>query len=190
MTENSTDKNQKEEDKTPTSDINHEHRDNNTNTEHRADEQYDYDAIEEDDDARMETTKTQTQRRQSASGSKPVSASSSSSLSTDARSGAETDSTALSRTAQLATTHTDVELVAAALRPDNTASMTMAVDEEAEILRTTITRETTGGMQSTVDDTIVNLTVADAVVTAVEQCRHTCTDSQSQSQSQTSQTHE
>ncbi|MDQ2053536.1 MULTISPECIES: KEOPS complex subunit Pcc1 [Halobellus] len=67
-----------------------------------------------------------------------------------------------SRTARLRTTHADAETVAAAIRPDNTDSMEMVV--EGETLVTTITRETTGGLQSTVDDTVVNLTVADAIV--------------------------
>ena len=38
----------------------------------------------------------------------------------------------------------------------------MAVEGDA--LVTTIERETNGGLQSTVDDTVVNLTVADAIV--------------------------
>ncbi|WP_336022341.1 KEOPS complex subunit Pcc1 [Halobellus salinisoli] len=67
-----------------------------------------------------------------------------------------------SRTARLRTTHADAETVAAALRPDNTDSMRMRV--EGDTLLTRIERETTGGLQSTVDDTVVNLTVADAIV--------------------------
>ena len=66
------------------------------------------------------------------------------------------------RTARLRTTHADAETVAAALRPDNTDSMEVAV--EGDQLVTTVSRETTGGLQSTVDDTVVNLTVADAIV--------------------------
>ena len=72
------------------------------------------------------------------------------------------DATAESRTARLRTTHADAETVAAALRPDNTDSMEVAV--EGDQLVTTVSRETTGGLQSTVDDTVVNLTVADAIV--------------------------
>jgi hypothetical protein len=72
------------------------------------------------------------------------------------------DATAESRTARLWTTHADAETVAAALRPDNTDSMEVAV--EGDQLVTTVSRETTGGLQSTVDDTVVNLTVADAIV--------------------------
>lgn len=66
------------------------------------------------------------------------------------------------RTARLRTTHADADAVAASLRPDNTDSMSMVV--EGETLVTTVERETTGGLQSTVDDTVVNLTVADAVI--------------------------
>jgi len=68
------------------------------------------------------------------------------------------------RTARLRTTHADAATVAAALRPDNTAAMGMTV--EGDTLVTTVSRETTGGLQSTVDDTVVNLTVADAIVDA------------------------
>ena len=75
---------------------------------------------------------------------------------------AEPAATAASRTARLRTTHADAATVAAALRPDNTDSMETAV--EGDELVTTVSRETTGGLQSTVDDTVVNLTVADAIV--------------------------
>jgi hypothetical protein len=77
------------------------------------------------------------------------------------RDGTGTD-TSPSRTARLRTTHADADRVAAALRPDNTDSIEMVV--EGDTLVTTIGRETTGGLQSTVDDTVVNLTVADAVI--------------------------
>jgi hypothetical protein len=66
------------------------------------------------------------------------------------------------RTARLRTTHAAADAVAGALRPDNTDSITMAVEGDA--LVTTVERETNGGLQSTVDDTVVNLTVADAVI--------------------------
>ncbi|WP_435182696.1 KEOPS complex subunit Pcc1 [Halobellus sp. EA9] len=70
------------------------------------------------------------------------------------------------RTARLRTSHADAETVAAALRPDNTDSMEIAVEGDA--LVTTISRETTGGLQSTVDDTVVNLTVAETIVDTVQ----------------------
>ena len=78
------------------------------------------------------------------------------------RTDAEPAATAESRTARFRTTHADAATVATALRPDNTDSMETAV--EGDELVTTVTRETTGGLQSTVDDTVVNLTVADAIV--------------------------
>jgi hypothetical protein len=48
--------------------------------------------------------------------------------------------------------------VAAALRPDNTAEMTTRVEDDAVV--TTIERDSTSGLQSTVDDYVVNLRVA------------------------------
>lgn len=75
---------------------------------------------------------------------------------------AQTGDPSPARTARLRTTHADADAVAASLRPDNTDSMSMVV--EGETLVTTVERETTGGLQSTVDDTVVNLTVADAVI--------------------------
>ena len=81
---------------------------------------------------------------------------------TDADPEANAPNDAQSRTARLRTTHADAATVAAALRPDNVDAMGMAV--EGDTLVTTIARETTGGLQSTVDDTVVNLTVADAIV--------------------------
>jgi hypothetical protein len=66
------------------------------------------------------------------------------------------------RRARLRTTHAAADAVAGALGPDNTDSITMTV--EGDTLVTTIERETNGGLQSTVDDTVVNLTVADAVI--------------------------
>ena len=74
------------------------------------------------------------------------------------------------RTATLRTDHgtpTHAKWVAAAVAPDNTDSMTTTVDGTA--VRTEIERETTGGLQTTVDDYIVNLSVATAVIEAVEE---------------------
>ena len=62
------------------------------------------------------------------------------------------------RRATLRTTHARPEVVAAALRPDNTAEMT--TDIEGDQVVTTIERETASGLRSTVDDYVVNLTVA------------------------------
>ncbi|MFW5949441.1 MAG: KEOPS complex subunit Pcc1 [Halolamina sp.] len=66
-----------------------------------------------------------------------------------------------SHEATIATTHDDPGAVAAALTPDNTDTMTTAVD--GDTVRTTIVREDAGGLAASVDDYVVNLTVADAV---------------------------
>ena len=65
--------------------------------------------------------------------------------------------------ARVETTHADAATVAAAVVPDNTDSMTTRVDGDTIV--TEIERETTGGLQSTVDDYVVNLTVAETVAT-------------------------
>ncbi|QKY19243.1 hypothetical protein B4589_002200 [Halolamina sp. CBA1230] len=63
--------------------------------------------------------------------------------------------------ATIATTHDDAGVVAAALAPDNTDTMTTTVD--GDTVRTAIVREDAGGLAASVDDYVVNLTVADAV---------------------------
>jgi len=66
------------------------------------------------------------------------------------------------RRATVTTTHGDAdaaERVAAALAPDNTAEMATRVEGEAVV--TTVTREGTNGLRSTVDDYVVNCRVAD-----------------------------
>lgn len=82
------------------------------------------------------------------------------------------------RTARIRTTHGDpttAQWVADALRPDNTDSMETHTDGACVV--TTIERETTGGLQSTVDDYVVNLTVAETVIDAArgydDTTRHT-----------------
>ena len=80
------------------------------------------------------------------------------------------DATRESRTARLRTTHADAATVAAALRPDNTESMETSV--EGDTLVTAVSRDATGGLQSTVDDTVVNLTVADAIVDTTRTHNH------------------
>jgi|JXWS01.1.fsa_nt_gb uncharacterized protein YgbK (DUF1537 family) len=67
---------------------------------------------------------------------------------------------------RLQTQHRRPTVVYNALRPDNTASISMATD--ADSLCTEIERETTGGLHATVDDTVVNLTVADAIVDMID----------------------
>jgi hypothetical protein len=65
------------------------------------------------------------------------------------------------RHARIETRHDDAETaehVAGALRPDNTDEMTTDVDGDTVV--TEIDRDSTGGLQTTVDDYVVNLQVA------------------------------
>ncbi|MFB6130255.1 MAG: KEOPS complex subunit Pcc1 [Salinigranum sp.] len=78
----------------------------------------------------------------------------------------------MKRRVTVRTTHEDADAVAAAIVPDNTESMTTRVDGDAVV--TDIERDTTGGLQATADDYVVNLTVAETVArTAREPTRHT-----------------
>ncbi|MFB6194903.1 MAG: KEOPS complex subunit Pcc1 [Haloplanus sp.] len=72
--------------------------------------------------------------------------------------------------ARVETTHDDAATVAAALRPDNTPSMATTVD--GDVVSTTVERETASGLQSTVDDYVVNLTVAETVTRTAREHRH------------------
>lgn len=65
------------------------------------------------------------------------------------------------RSATIRTTHADAVTVAAAVCPDNTPEMDTHVDDGAVV--TTIERESTSGLGSTVDDYVVNVGVADTV---------------------------
>jgi len=65
------------------------------------------------------------------------------------------------RRARVRTDHADAATarrVAAAVRPDNTDEMDTRV--EGATVATTVRRETTGGLHSTVDDYVVNVQVA------------------------------
>ena len=64
----------------------------------------------------------------------------------------------MSRTATIRTPVDEPERVAASVTPDNTTEMETSVD--AGTIVTTIERETTAGLRATVDDYVVNLTVA------------------------------
>ncbi|WP_126663337.1 KEOPS complex subunit Pcc1 [Haloterrigena salifodinae] len=72
----------------------------------------------------------------------------------------------MSRRATIRTRHDDPELVARALRPDNTDEMETVVERDGNesetegAVVTHIERETTGGLHSNVDDYAVNLEVA------------------------------
>jgi hypothetical protein len=70
------------------------------------------------------------------------------------------------RHARIETTHGDsetAERVARALAPDNTTAMTTRVDGPRVV--TTITRPSTGGLESTVEDYIVGLQVSAQLAT-------------------------
>jgi len=71
------------------------------------------------------------------------------------------------RAATLRTEHDDPGLVAAALRPDHTASIETTVRDGVVVTR--IERETTGGLARTVDDYAVNLRVADRLAARAAQ---------------------
>ncbi len=73
-----------------------------------------------------------------------------------------TTSPEAARTAQIRTAHSETATVAAAVRPDNTDSMRTTVANGC--VTTRIERDTTGGLQSSVDDYVVNLTVAETVI--------------------------
>ncbi|MXR22284.1 KEOPS complex subunit Pcc1 [Halobacterium bonnevillei] len=75
----------------------------------------------------------------------------------------------MTRTATIRTAVEQPALVARAVRPDNTPEMETRVQGDAVVTR--IEREDTGGLQSTVDDYVVNLTVAREV--AQHANRHT-----------------
>lgn len=77
------------------------------------------------------------------------------------------------RRVTIRTTHADAAAagrVAAAVRPDNTASIETRVGGDRVL--TTIARETTGGLQSTADDYVVNLTVATQCTTDPDAAPH------------------
>ncbi|PSQ17410.1 KEOPS complex Pcc1-like subunit [Halobacteriales archaeon QS_8_69_73] len=65
------------------------------------------------------------------------------------------------RRATVRTAHDRPGVVAAALRPDNTAEMSTRVDGRTVV--TTIERDSTGGLRTTVDDYVTNLQVAQRV---------------------------
>ncbi|MDL5360518.1 KEOPS complex subunit Pcc1 [Halalkalicoccus sp. NIPERK01] len=68
---------------------------------------------------------------------------------------------------EIRTTHADPDLVARAVSPDNTPEIETRT--EGGWVVTTITRESTGGLRTTADDYVVNLTVADEVVQLADQ---------------------
>jgi hypothetical protein len=75
------------------------------------------------------------------------------------------------RRATVRTEHDRPALVAAAVDPDNTSEMATRVEGDAVVTR--IERETTGGLQSTVDDYVVNVDVAARVAQTADQFTNT-----------------
>jgi len=75
-----------------------------------------------------------------------------------------------SRTATIRTRHGRPDIVAAALRPDNTEEMSTRVERDAGAdgpgaVVTRIERDDTAGLRTTVDDYVSNLRVAQRVLT-------------------------
>ncbi|WP_254523438.1 KEOPS complex subunit Pcc1 [Natrinema caseinilyticum] len=119
----------------------------------------------------------------------------------------------MSRRATIRTDHDDPALLARAIRPDNTDEMSTTVeyaagsdsdddnavgdtgDGNGGILVTRIDRDTTSGLRSTVDDYVVNLSVAIDVATHAQTVQHaqptdTGSVSDTPSDSDTNQHHE
>jgi len=74
------------------------------------------------------------------------------------------------RRAEIRTTHDSPERVAHAVRPDNTDEMTTRVEGDAVV--TTVERGSTGGLQATVDDYVVNIRVAAQLADQHTQSNH------------------
>lgn len=68
----------------------------------------------------------------------------------------------MKRAVTVRTTHDYPEIIAQAIRPDNTTEMETTVD--GSVVQTRIERETTSGLHSNVDDYVVNVDVATAVL--------------------------
>ncbi|EMA18578.1 KEOPS complex subunit Pcc1 [Haloarcula argentinensis] len=74
------------------------------------------------------------------------------------------------RRAEIRTTHDSPERVARAVQPDNTDEMTTRVEGDAVV--TTVERDSTGGLQATVDDYVVNIRVAAQLADQHTQSNH------------------
>jgi len=74
------------------------------------------------------------------------------------------------RRAEIRTTHGSPERVARAVRPDNTDEMTTRVEGDAVV--TTVERDSTNGLQATVDDYVVNIRVAAQLADQHTQSNH------------------
>ena len=71
-------------------------------------------------------------------------------------------------TVTIRTTHDHPETIAAALAPDNTDEISTRADPDG-MVTTTIERETTGGLRTTADDYVANLTVAQRITDTTTQ---------------------
>ena len=76
--------------------------------------------------------------------------------------------------ATIRTTHANADRMAAALRPDNTDQMETVVTDDT--VETTIERSAVGGLQTTVDDYLINLQVATTVDANVQTNTNTTHD--------------
>ena len=77
------------------------------------------------------------------------------------------------RRATIRTQHENAHAVTGAISPDNTDEMTTKVD--GKHVETVIERATTGGLQTSVDDYLVNLAVAERTRTHTKTDTHTST---------------
>jgi hypothetical protein len=75
------------------------------------------------------------------------------------------------RRATIRTELPDAERIAAAIVPDNTPEIDTSVEDGAIV--THIERKTTGGLRTTIDDYVVNLSVATQVVQTANQHTNT-----------------
>ncbi|MCL9814344.1 KEOPS complex subunit Pcc1 [Natranaeroarchaeum aerophilus] len=80
--------------------------------------------------------------------------------------------------ASIRTTSEYAETIARAIRPDNTDEMETRVENAADVddtdrVVTIIERETTGGLQTNVDDYVVNVDVATQIVQHADQHTNT-----------------
>ena len=77
------------------------------------------------------------------------------------------------RQTTIRTVHDHPAIVAAAIVPDNTDEMSTRVEESETqtggTVVTTIERDTTGGLRTTADDYIANLTVAQRITNTITQ---------------------
>lgn len=84
------------------------------------------------------------------------------------------------RRARIRTGHTRPVMIAAAVSADNTNEMTTKTGDG--VVETSIERETTGGLHTSVDDYLVNLRVAEQTRSVLQTDTHTNTNNQENQQ--------